>query len=427
MKQKINQIITVLLLIVLAGFASSCRKEKVTAPTLSDDQQVMAFTDTLMHEVYLWYDKVPQVDYSNFSSPEAYLDSLRYKQLDRWSFMITATEASQYFDQGISDSYGFLPIIDQNNKVWVAFVYENSPMYRAGIRRSFQLTKVGGVAVGTLITRSKLSEALSQSSNRFAFIDNNGKTVDIMVSTESFSMKTVLYHDTIQVGSKKVGYMVLNSFLSPTVNEFNEAFKDFTKAQVTEFVLDLRYNGGGLVSVSQYLSEYFAPASADGKVFGTFHFNDKYKSLDSSFYLNRNSTALNINRLFVITTSNTASASELLINCLRPYMTVKLIGSKTHGKPVGSEGFQKNNWVIFPIVMRIVNALEQGDFYGGLAVDYQATDNVTQPWGSANEDCLKAALYYIGNEAFPSTKSVLEAPQTFPLDMKGFRQQIGCY
>ena len=407
---------------------TQCHKDKDTTPqpVLTSEQQIMAFMDTIMHNIYYWYDSVPNLDYHNYTSASDYLEALRYKKRDRWSFMLTATEANQIFTQGVDQSYGFMLAIDQSNNAYVALVYDNSPMYQAGIRRAYRLLKVNNTDVGTLILNNTLGTEVGKSSNRFLFADTLGNNVDVTVAMASFNVKTVLYHSIITSGSKKIGYLVLNSFITPTISELDAAFREFSQGQVNEFILDLRYNGGGLVDVAKKLSEYFIPASGNAQPAFSFQFNRIYASrYDTTENFARSSLALNINRLFVITSSGTASASELVINSLRPYMTVKLVGSHTHGKPDGMSEFDKNGYAIFPIIFKLINANGYGDYFGGLPVDYQSNDGITKQWGNSNEDCLKAAVTYITTGSY--TKSSILEPQLNYPQLSGVRQQLGCY
>jgi carboxyl-terminal processing protease len=109
------------------------------------------------------------------------------------------------------------------------------------------------------------------------------------------------------------------------------------------------------------------------------------------------SNSIQLDKLVVITTSSTASASELVISGLKPYMNMKLIGSTTHGKPVGMniEGDTKLNIAVAPISFRNVNSQGYSDYFDGIPVDFAIKDNVTQDWGNTADASLNAALNYI--------------------------------
>ena len=138
------------------------------------------------------------------------------------------------------------------------------------------------------------------------------------------------------VNTKKIGYLSYNSFLGDTAKtyaEFQRIFNRFATQNINDVVIDLRYNGGGYVTVQNKLANYLVATSANGSVMMKQQYNDKYPQYNETTNF-RKAGSLNLNRVFFIVSNNTASASELLINNLKPYMDVKLIGpSKTYGKP----------------------------------------------------------------------------------------------
>jgi hypothetical protein len=165
-------------------------------------------------------------------------------------------------------------------------------------------------------------------------------------------------------------------------------------------VVDLRYNGGGYVNVAQILGDYLAPASANGGVMMTEKFNNKYSSYNSTDFFSKKGS-LNLNRIFFIVGSGTASASELLINSLKPYMDVVLLGaSKTHGKPVGYFPIPVGNWYILPVSFYTVNKAGEGNYYGGLPLNHQVADGLDKDWGDLSESSLASAISYISTGAF---------------------------
>lgn len=185
-------------------------------------------------------------------------------------------------------------------------------------------------------------------------------------------------------------------------NSFNRIFNRFAGEGVQDVVVDLRYNGGGYVSVARKLADYLAPASANGGVMMTQKFNQKYTSYNSTD-LFRKKGSLNLNRIFFIVSNSTASASELLINSLKPYMDVMLLGaSKTHGKPVGYFPIPLGNWYILPVSFFTVNKAGEGHYYNGMPLNSQVADGLDKDWGDLSETSFASAVNYITTGAFRS-------------------------
>ena len=165
-------------------------------------------------------------------------------------------------------------------------------------------------------------------------------------------------------------------------------------------IVDLRYNGGGYVELQNELANYLVPSAGNHSIMLQEKFNNNYSALFDTTINYQKKGALNLNRIFFIITKNTASASELLINSLKPYMEVKLIGRASHGKPGGYFNIGGGDWYIFPVSFRSVNKNGEGNYFNGLQPDATVDDGLDKPWGDVNENCLASALYYIGHGAF---------------------------
>ena len=215
------------------------------------------------------------------------------------------------------------------------------------------------------------------------------------------------------MGGKKVGYLVYNSFSSGPDDEstiyddrMKQVFAGFKAENVDEFILDLRYNQGGLVTCAQLMTSLLAPADALGKTFCIMEHNEKQSKSDETLLLRKNSEIGNANldlkRIYVLTGSVTASASEAVINCLIPYLTrsnITIIGEKTIGKRVGSNTFgtkEKYGWLLHPITLRIYNADHEADYANGFEPDVKIEElvigNDLLPFGDTNERLLSEAL-----------------------------------
>ena len=188
--------------------------------------------------------------------------------------------------------------------------------------------------------------------------------------------------------------------------DFNRIFNRFQTAGVNEVVVDLRYNGGGYVSVQQKLANYLTNVAANGNVMMNQEYNDKYTQYNETTEFSKIGS-LNLTRIFFIVSDNTASASELLINNLKPWMDVKIVGPEnSYGKPVGYFPIAVGDWYIFPVSFRSTNKNGEGGYFNGLTPDKLVADGLDKDWGDQNESCLASVLKYIGTGSF----SFVEVP-----------------
>jgi carboxyl-terminal processing protease len=150
------------------------------------------------------------------------------------------------------------------------------------------------------------------------------------------------------------------------------------------------------------MADWLVNSAADHQVMMNEQFNDKYTQFNETTNFTKLG-ALNLNRIFFIVSNSTASASELLINNLRPYMDVKLVGpSNTYGKPVGFFPIPVGDWYIFPVSFRSTNKNGEGNYFNGLAVSKQVADGLDKDWGDVNESALSSVLGYINTGVFKS-------------------------
>jgi carboxyl-terminal processing protease len=255
-----------------------------------------------------------------------------------------------------------------------------------------------------------LNAELNKASQTVIFQKPDGTQQTISLTSGAYKSDYVMNSKVFLINGNNVGYFAFDSFLGAnngqdTKNELDKVFADFKAKNVTELVLDLRYNGGGYGTVSSYLGSLIAPTSAIGKVFVSAVHNKKYAGWNSTDYFKSLTNGLKLNRLSVIVTSGTASASEELINGLKPVMTVKLIGNTTHGKPVGYYAFPTMNSYVFPVAVKNVNSVGFSDFFQGFTVDKVQTDDITHDLGDPLESCLKSALDYIKTGVLQSSTS----------------------
>lgn len=393
--------------------------------------RVNQMTQDVMKEFYLWYDEVPTVDPTDYDDPQEYLNQLTYKQYDKWSFIISHKEFNDYFEKGEFAGHGFQLSIDVNNQFWIAFVFKNSDLYPQGVRRGWRIDKINGSAV-TLENYDQLMGADEVGvSNVFTFQLPNGSTQDITSTKKPIAINAVLQYDTLHVANKIVGHLVYQTFIEPSIPELEEAFSFFQQTNVSELILDLRYNGGGDMVPETFLANCIGGLNFNGQKYHTLKHNDSFSGWDTTVYLQANDFSINLDpkRFFVITSKNTASASESVISGLNPYMEAILIGDNTHGKPVGMEGISYQqidrkvaDYLLFAISFKIINSVNESDYFDGLPVDKVVSDDLIHDFGDRNEAALKEAISYIETGHFSTTSVKKDGrPQPY-LPLKGFQQ-----
>jgi carboxyl-terminal processing protease len=199
--------------------------------------------------------------------------------------------------------------------------------------------------------------------------------------------------------------MELSTFISTADPMFDVVFEDFQNASppVTEIILDLRYNGGGLVSTAELLGDYLGGEIAESELFSSTEFNADRALQNNSktFFSEIINRSPSLNRLVVIATRGTASASELVTNGMIPHVDVAIVGDDTFGKPVGQIGIEFCDKILRPTAFKLANALGDGDYFEGLPVDCPAADDLSVAVGSPLDPNMIAAMSYINTGACP--------------------------
>jgi carboxyl-terminal processing protease len=395
----------ILLLLTIIGL-SSCKKNVTPATnTETVDQMARDSLYYIMNEYYFWYKLMPVVVKTDYKDPYTLLDAMRYKTLDRWSFDQTY---AQYVAQttGSFVGHGISMGLDPTNQVRIVQIYSNSPLYSKGVRRGWIVKKLNGTDLAPIFIAqdaTAYSNLIGTSTagiiNTFLFHTPAGKDSTIISTKASFILNTVIFADTLHLKSGITGHLVFDQFIPPSNQELLTAFTYFSQNNIKDLIVDLRYNGGGDISVLTNMASYVAGASKLNSAFLTLTYNDKNQASNRSFNFVSVPSPLSISRLIVITTRGTASASEDFINGLKPSFNVVTIGDTTNGKPVGMNGFgypsTNPSYVFWPITFSLVNSAGSGDFFNGFAPAKYVIDDITHDWNDRSEACLKESIYYL--------------------------------
>jgi len=393
----------IILFLATGGFLS-CKKDippAIIAPTV--DEKARDYLYDAMNQDYLWYNLMPVVVKTNYKDPYELLDAMMYKTLDRWSFVQTYNQY-QAQSQGSFVGHGISMGLDlTKTAVRIAQIYKRSPLYKKGVRRGWIIKKLNGTPLAQVFidkdsaTYNRLiGKSQAGITNTFLFQTPSGKDSTITSTKASFTLNTVILCDTLHLKSGITGHLVFDQFIPPSNHELDSAFTFFKQNSITDLIVDLRYNGGGDMNVLTNMASYIAGAAKFNTPFLKSTFNDKNTISDKSFKFNTVSSPLILKKVVVITTRGTASASEDLINGLKPVLDVRCIGDTTNGKPVGMIGIQyKTDYMFFPITFSLVNSTNQGGFYAGFVPDKYVPDDITHDWKDRNESCLSEAIYYM--------------------------------
>ena len=256
--------------------------------------------------------------------------------------------------------------------------------------------------------------------NTFIFQTPRGNDTTAVTIKKEFDVNSVTLYDTLTINNVKTGHLVFDAFIEPSSDELATAFAFFKAQGVKDLVLDLRYNNGGILSVAAELASYIAGTSTFATPFIKNSYNDKKTSNDTTFNFKSIASPLNLTRLVVITTRETASASEEVINGLKPHLTVTTVGDTTNGKPTGMNVWQttNNKYIFAPVTFECVHSLGDGNFYAGFAPEKYVIDDITHDFSDKNELCLKEAIYFLengsastkGGYAFNRSKQFSEKP-----------------
>jgi C-terminal processing protease CtpA/Prc len=393
--------------------------------------------DVLLQHYY-WYKELPNPDPASFASPEAYLDAVRYRALDSSFSYITSKAASNAF---FSDSqfigFGFSYKRTGELELRLTQAYPGSPAADAGLDRGHYLVSIGGKPVEDLIKTGEIATIFGPDeigyATEIAWRAPGGPVQRATLAKRLVTIPTVSQTALLQAGAARVGYLHFRNFVQPSVAALNTAFQQLREQGATELVLDLRYNGGGLVSVAQHLAGLIAGPPLVGQVFVQFTHNDKQASRNTAHAFESKPQALAVTRLVVITTRGSASASEAIVNGLRPYMDVKLVGDRTYGKPVGQYGFEFCEKVLYPVAFLVTNARGQADFFGGIPADCAAADDVDLPLADAREASLAEALFVVRNGRCSGQAAAAALQQESlrerirPITVDGWRQTLNAW
>lgn len=367
----------------------------------------------LMVKNYLWEEDMPHEDSTDKNlEPVDYYYSLLNKEKDRYSYVKDNYQEVADYWNGNLESFGFrYTRFSQNGsnlKLAISLVLKGSPAEAVGLKRGDIISAINGSSV----TTSNLEELLAQKSSVFTVTDKSDSTRTVMINKVKFQIDPLQQYKIIQTGGKKIGYLVYTQFLFNFEEETNRIFRYFKDEKIDEMILDLRFNPGGVTPIAEVMTSLMAPdLGSSWKLFygksNAYQTNlllqNPQQGDGSRNFVTVSNNLSGLNRVFVITSKSSASSSELLINCLRPYRPVITVGGNTYGKNAISIILQdesgKYPYTLMPAWSQILNSQRQSDYGGPLGIlpDYPVSDDILpyRPLGDSLETMLQATLSVI--------------------------------
>ncbi|MGB8326106.1 MAG: S41 family peptidase [Steroidobacteraceae bacterium] len=390
------------------------------------EAQIKQFVFETTRDWYLFPELLPpSVDPAQFATAEELLDALtataRAQGKDRFFSELTTVSADdQFFGAGTAILFGItLSPQSGNTRLRVAQVFENSPAADAGFVRGDQITAIGTTAatlepVATILARPRgVTDALGPNqldvSRVFRVLTPAGATVDRTIAKRSVPLNPVAEVRLIErAGLSPIGYIRLRAFVTTAEDPLRAAFAQMRAQNVEDIVLDLRYNGGGLLSTADALLDLLS-ANRSGLVSYQTRFNAGRTTNDTTLRFRDQPQAIAATRVAFITTDLTASASELVINALAPYADVAIVGATTFGKPVAQAAFDLSSCGLRLrlVSFKLLNKDGGGDFYNGIPyAGYTdafcaAPDDLAIAQGAPNEPLIQTAIQWINTNACP--------------------------
>lgn len=358
------------------------------------------------------------------STLQSYIDALvapaRAQSRDRYFTYITSIEEENaFYSQGESAGFGIrLGYNSSARRAFVIEAFEGAPALGQNIDRGAELLEIGTSSTNMQTVNSLMAVSGPQGVIDALGPDTAGTTRVIRLRDSSGIDRTVTLTKTlydldpvsdrygftiINDGGKKVGYINLRTFISTAEPDLIAGYQSLLNAGVTELVIDLRYNGGGLIWVAELMGDLMGRGRA-GQVFDRVTFRDSKSSNNSTYLFDPHPESIQPTKIAFITTRGTASASELVINAMQPYLPdtdIALIGTNTYGKPVGQIAQDRAacDDRLRIVALRTENADGNADYYTGLASTIpnrcSAFDDISAQFGDPSENMLSVALDFL--------------------------------
>lgn len=402
------------------------------------------FADSVLNEWYLFPDLLAAANPANFNSVQSFLDArvapARQTRRDvGFTFATSIAEENARITSGATAGFGIRLFYDvPARRVFVQEAFETGNGFAAGLDRGTEITAIGTTSAnlqtvtslfasgGDAAVANALGPSTSGTTRVLRFTQPNGAVIERSITKTDFSLNPISDRYGALIlndGARRVGYLNFRTFIVATSDrQLVNVFQNFANQGISEYIIDLRYNGGGLVRIGELMGDLLR-ANRTGQVFSrtilrasksslneTDLFDDTarfFRPASNDFGPEESLPRASVSKIAFITTGASASASELVANSMIPYLgnNMALVGSNTAGKPVGQQAFDLAacDLRIRAVVFQTVNANNQGEYFNGLAGvvpnSCRAGDDITRPFGDPQEASIAAALDFLAGRA----------------------------
>ena len=438
-KRALSSIILVLAASVSAcgGGGSSSGSDTITAPptppppppppstcSLLNRQN---FAASVLNEWYLFPETLPtSLNPSAYSTVDDYIDALtataRSQGRDRYfTYLTSIQEENAYFSSGATAGFG-VRLSYQGSRLFITEAFEGAPALAAGIDRGTEIVGIGTdssnvrsvadilATQGSAGVSSALGPNTAGTSRVLRITDATG-TRNVTVAKAEYELSPISTRYGVKIinngSGQRVGYINMRTFISTSNNQLRSAFADFRAQGITNFVIDFRYNGGGLVSTAELMGDLLGGNRSSSDIFSVTRFRASKSSENETRRFVPQSQSVSPIKIAFISTNATASASELVAASFAPFLgtNAALVGSNSYGKPVGQIALDLTacDDRIRVVAFAKENAAGQGDYFSGLAGTMRTTcaaaDDITRPLGDPQEASLRAALDFVAGRS----------------------------
>jgi carboxyl-terminal processing protease len=364
-----------------------------------------------MNDWYWWTAISPRPNADNFADVPAYFTALQYittsteLDYDRFSNRQTDESFNRFFGDGNTLGYGVSVAglelgTDGTKPLYVRYVEPASPAAAQGVARGDQVVSINGKSAATVISSEDFSGLTANAAGDILslVLQRNGVQRSLSITAAVFALTPVRNATVLTTSAgRKLGYLLVNNMVTQALTPMDAAFAQFKAAGVNDVVLDLRYNGGGLVSTGATLASYIAGSRGTGLSYAKLRYNDKRAAANNTnFAFESKPQALNLSRVFVLMGRRTCSASEQVINGLQGAgLQVVTVGENTCGKPVGFLPTSYCKYTYSVVNFDSVNHVNKGSYFKGLDATCPVPEDFQLNQGAADDPLLASARFYV--------------------------------
>jgi len=354
-----------------------------------------------MQDYYLFYDELPQANPVQYEGAEDYVRALRVAPYDRYSYVTDQATSSALFEDGQRFGFGMRVKRSNDDRLYFSLIEPLSPLGRANVARGDEILAINNVTPENF-TADFITAAFGGENEciDISFTIREARTSNqrtVTVTKNLYDVQTVLDAKVIQENNQRIGYLNFLTFLETSAAELDTAFSLFKSEGIDELVLDLRHNLGGRISIAEKLGSHIAGRVVENAAFTRVTFNDKYAYQDDAYPYQLRENSLDLPRVYVLTSPDTCSASEMVITSLRPFIEVITVGDTTCGKPYGTLARNHCGKSMHALEVEFQNENYVGGYYDGLTATCPATEDLSEALGNPSENLMRTALFHAKN------------------------------